>query len=199
VRHRFTKGSLVTEHRLTATATASPSKSAIKMPLKFVAIVAIACAAVTACGSHPPSQPGTSVTSSTTAPTSSSASVSRSTSSSAGTPSSTPACVGLSICPPPSPDAEGNPGCYYSDGWQGNSAGAGIEIWYFHEPQNLSKPDKVTAIVRKKDGTTESQDANIDAGQQTHRFEFPAIDKSAVQEVLLSTSSGRCFVIGPGG
>lgn len=71
-------------------------------------------------------------------------------------------------------------------------------MWYFHEPQNLSKPDKITVVVRKKDGTTESQDANIEAGQQTHRFEFPTIDRSVVQEVLLNSSSGRCFVIGPG-
>ena len=70
-------------------------------------------------------------------------------------------------------------------------------MWYFHEPQNMSKPDKITAVVRKKDGTNESQDADIDAGQQVHRFEFPAIDKSSVQEVLLNTSNGRCFVIGP--
>ncbi|WP_081665192.1 hypothetical protein [Mycobacterium sp. UM_CSW] len=112
------------------------------------------------------------------------------------TATGTPSCVGLSICPPPPPDADGNPGCYYADGWQGS--GAGIEVWYFHEPQNISKPDKVTALVRKKDGTTESQDANIEAGQQVHRFEFATIDKSAVQEVLLTSSSGRCFVIGPG-
>jgi hypothetical protein len=113
------------------------------------------------------------------------------------TPTTTP-CVGLSICQPPPPDAEGNPACYYADGWQGNATGTGIEVWYFHEPQNLSKPDKVTAVVRKKDGTNESQDANIEAGQQVHRFEFPTVDKSAVQEVLLSMSTGRCFVIGPG-
>lgn len=111
---------------------------------------------------------------------------------------STPQCVGLSICPPPPPDADGNPACYYADGWQANSAGGGIEVWYFHEPQSLSKPDKVSAVVRKKDGTNESQDANIDAGQQAHRFEFPTIDKSSVQEVLFTTASGRCFVIGPG-
>jgi hypothetical protein len=61
----------------------------------------------------------------------------------------------------------------------------------------MSKPDKITAVVRKRDGTNESQDADIEAGQQVHRFEFPAIDKSSVQEVLLSTSAGRCFVIGP--
>ena len=70
-------------------------------------------------------------------------------------------------------------------------------MWYFHEPQNLSKPDKITALVRKADGTNESQDADIAAGQQTHRFEFPTTDKAAVQEVLLNTSNGRCFVIGP--
>ena len=113
------------------------------------------------------------------------------------TPTTTPACVGLSICPPPPPDAEGNPGCYYADGWQGNATGSGIEVWYFHEPQSLSKPDKVTALVRKKDGTDESQDASIEAGQQVHHFEFPTIDKSTVQEVLLTTSTGRCYVAGP--
>ncbi|OBI85345.1 hypothetical protein [Mycobacterium sp. 1245805.9] len=112
------------------------------------------------------------------------------------TATSAPSCVGLSICPPPPPDADGNPGCYYADGWQGS--GAGIEVWYFHEPQNLSKPDKVTALVRKKDGTTESQSADIEAGQQVHRFEFATIDKSAVQEVLLTSGGGRCYVIGPG-
>ncbi|OBF63623.1 hypothetical protein A5787_00980 [Mycobacterium sp. 852002-50816_SCH5313054-b] len=107
-----------------------------------------------------------------------------------------PACVGLSICPPPPPDAEGNPGCYYADGWR-DAQGGGIEVWYFHEPQNISKADKATALVRKKDGSNASQDANIDAGQQVHRFGFPAVDKSAVQEVLLTTSSGRCYVAGP--
>jgi hypothetical protein len=114
------------------------------------------------------------------------------------TPTSPSPCVGLSICPPPPPDAEGNPGCYYADGWQGSATGTGIEVWYFHEPQNFSKSDKVTALVRKKDGTNASQDADIEAGQQLHHFEFPTIDKSAVQEVLLTTSAGRCFVVGPG-
>ncbi|BBZ40309.1 hypothetical protein MCNS_33720 [Mycobacterium conspicuum] len=102
----------------------------------------------------------------------------------------------MSICPTPPPDAEGNPACYYADGWRANSGGPGIEVWYFHEPQNMGKPDKITAVVRKKDGTNDSQDASIDAGQQTHRFEFATIDASAVQEVLLNTSGGRCFVIG---
>jgi hypothetical protein len=107
----------------------------------------------------------------------------------------TPTCVGLSICPPPPPDAEGNPGCYYADGWQADRDGIGV--WYFHQPANLSKPDQVTATVRMKDGTVASQIAAIDAGQQMHRFGFPGIDKSAVQEVLLNSSTGQCFVIGP--
>ncbi|WP_310768010.1 hypothetical protein [Mycobacterium sp. Z3061] len=115
------------------------------------------------------------------------------------TPStSAPDCVGLSICPPPPPDADGNPACFYSDGWQAISSGTGIEVWYFHEPQNMSTPDQVTAVVRKKDGSTETQVAAIEAGQQVHRFEFPAIDKSTVAEVLFDSSSGRCFVVGPG-
>jgi hypothetical protein len=82
------------------------------------------------------------------------------------TPATTPRCVVLSICPPPPPDAEGNPACYHADGRRGNASGAGIEVWYFHEPQNLSEPDKVTALVREMDGTNESQDADIEAGQQ---------------------------------
>jgi hypothetical protein len=169
---------------------------------RVITIAAMACVGVAACGSqHPSSSHGSGSSStapSTTTSTTVSASPPSSTAASPAATSSTPTCIGLSICPPAPPDAEGNPQCYYSDGWQANSAGAGIEIWYFHEPQNLSKPDKVTAVVRKKDGTNESQDANIEAGQQTHRFEFPAIDKSAVQEVLLTTNTGRCFVIGPG-
>lgn len=151
--------------------------------------------AVAACGSHQAAGP-TASSSAKPLASSSTAATPSTTVAPTATSSAGPDCVGLSVCTPPPPDAEGNPACFYSDGWQANSAGAGIEVWYFHEPQNLSKPDKVTAIVRKKDGTSESQDAAIEAGQQTHRFEFPTVDKSAVQEVLLASSTGRCFVIG---
>jgi hypothetical protein len=50
-----------------------------------------------------------------------------------------------------------------------------------------------------KDGTIASQIAGIDAGQPVNQFQFPGIDKAAVQEVLLTSSTGRCFVIGPTG
>lgn len=112
------------------------------------------------------------------------------------TTTTTPECVGLPSCPAGAPDAQGNPACFYSDGWQ--SSGAGIEVWYFHEPQNMSKADKVTAVVRKKDGTTESLESDIAAGQQVHRFEFSTIPQSAVAEVLFESSGGRCYVVGPG-
>ncbi len=161
----------------------------------LLAILAAGC--VAACGSH---QAAPAATSSNSAkPATPVASTAPTTSPSVTTtPTTTPACVGLSICPPPPPDADGNPACFYSDGWQATSSGAGIEVWYFHEPQNMSTPDKVTAVVRKKDGSTESQDATIEAGQQVHRFEFPTIEKAAVAEVLFDSSRGRCFVIGPG-
>lgn len=112
-------------------------------------------------------------------------------------PSGAQPCVGLSICTPPPPDAQGNPPCYYADGWRANDSGAGIEVWYFQDPKSPSQPEKVTALVRKKDGTRESQDAGIERGQQVHRFEFPAIAQSAVDEVLFVSGAGRCFVIGP--
>lgn len=78
-----------------------------------------------------------------------------------------------------------------------NTRALGSQVWYFRDPQGPNKPDKVTALVRKKDGTNESQDADIEAGQQVHRFVLPTVGPSAVQEVLFVSGSGRCFVIGP--
>jgi hypothetical protein len=103
----------------------------------------------------------------------------------------------LSICTPPPPDAEGNPACYYRDGWAADTSGSGINVYYFRESSNAVNGEQVTADVRLKDGTTASQIAAIDPGQSNDQIQFPGIDKSAVQEVLLTTSAGRCFVIGP--
>ena len=72
-------------------------------------------------------------------------------------------------------------------------------MWYCHEPQNLSKTDRVAAVIRLNNSPDVSQVADIEPGQQVHDFEFPSIDKSAVQEVLLDSNDGRCFVIGPEG
>ena len=155
-------------------------------------ILAIGCLGLAACASSQPSAPNASARSSTSPPTTLHTTVAQ------NTATSTPTCVGLSTCTPPPPDAEGNPPCYYSDGWRASIQDGGIEVWYFREPSsNLSKPDQVTAVVRMKDGAAASQIADVDAGAQVHRFGFPGIDQSAVQEVLLTSSGGQCFVIGP--
>jgi len=155
-------------------------------------ILAIGCVGLAACASLQPSAPSASAPSSTSPPTTLHTTVAQ------NTATSTPTCVGLSICTPPPPDAQGNPPCYYSDGWRASIQDGGIEVWYFREPSsNPSKPDQVTAVVRMKDGTAASQIADIDAGEQVHRFGFPGIDQSAVQEVLLTSTGGQCFVIGP--
>ena len=111
----------------------------------------------------------------------------------------TTSCAGLSICTPPPPDAEGNPACYYRDGWAAAPSGSGINVYYFRESSTETGAEQLTADVRLKDGTTASQIAAIDAGQSNHQIQFPGIDKATVQEVLLTSSTGRCFVIGPDG
>ncbi|WP_231983693.1 hypothetical protein [Mycobacterium sp. E2733] len=163
--------------------------------MRLLAALSMACAGLVACGSQHAAPPNASGSSAPKSSTPASSSASSSVVSPATT--STPACVGLSICPPPPPDAEGNPACYYADGWRADSSGGGIEVWYFRDPKEPSQPDRVTALVRKKDGTNESQDADIAADQQVHRFGFPSVAPSAVQEVFFSSGSGRCFVIGP--
>lgn len=167
---------------------------------RLCAAAAIGCAWLVGCGSEHVASSGTAGPTSGTPSAPVSASGPRSTPATAPLgpgPAGAQPCVGLSICTPPPPDAEGNPQCYYSDGWRADASGAGIEVWYFQDPRSPSKPDAVTALVRKKDGTSESQDADIEVGQQAHRFEFPAIAQSTVDEVLFVSSAGRCFVIGP--
>jgi hypothetical protein len=167
---------------------------------RLILVVAMAWAGAIACGSQHAASPNASGPGSTTSSTQPSTRVSQSapaTATVAPSPTSTPTCVGLSICTPPPPDAEGHPACYYADGWRADASGGGIEVWYFYDPQSPSKPDTITALVRKKDGTKESQDAKIAAGQQVHRFEFSTVASSTVDQVLLSSSTGRCFVIGP--
>jgi hypothetical protein len=81
----------------------------------------------------------------------------------------------------------------------GHPGEVGINVYYFREPSNMSNPEQVTADVRMKDGTNASQIAGIDPGQPVNQFRFPGIEKAAVQEVLLTSSTGRCFVIGSSG
>ncbi len=164
---------------------------------RLAIIIAGACLAVGACASAPKASGPSSTSPPTTTQTTVAPSTTTSTAVAQGTATSTVPCVGLSICTRAPPDAEGNPACYYRDGWAPDVSGTAIEVYYFREPQNLSKPEQVTADIRMKDGTVASQIAQIDAGEQVHQIEFPSIDRSVVQEVLLTTSGGRCFVTGP--
>lgn len=81
-------------------------------------------------------------------------------------PSATAACVGLSICPPPPPDAEGNPACYYRDGWAIDTSGSGIDVYYFRESANAVNRDQVgkraaRAFVERLEERTEDRDRPI--------------------------------------
>ena len=136
----------------------------------LMVIAAVGCPGLAACSS--PSPPQLAATTASTAP---------------------------HATPTPPPDAEGNPACYYRDGWDADPSGSGINVYYFREPSNMSNGEQVTADVRMKDGSTASQIAGIDPGQPVNQFQFPGIEKAAVQEVLLTSSTGRCFVIGPSG
>lgn len=75
--------------------------------------------------------------------------------------------------PPPPPDAEGNPACYYRDGWAIDTSGSGIDVYYFREAPNAVDGEQVTAEVRQKDGTTASQIVAIDPGQLNDQIQFP--------------------------
>jgi hypothetical protein len=155
-----------------------------------VVIATLVCVGVAACSSSSHSNPQA-------APASSPSEKPPATSTAA--PTTTTSCAGLSICTPPPPDAEGNPACYYRDGWAADPSGPGINVYYFRESSTETGAEQVTADVRFKDGTTASQIAAIDAGQSNQQIQFPGIDKATVQEVLLTSSAGRCFVIGPDG
>ena len=154
-----------------------------------------------ACSSFSPSRPQTATASATTPQpaitTTRAAPNTTAAPNATAAPSTTEPCVGLPICTPPPPDAEGNPACFYRDGWAADTSGSGINVYYFRESSNVVNGEQVTADVRLKDGTTASQIAAIGPGQLNDQIQFPGIDKSAVQEVLLTTSGGRCFVIGP--
>ncbi len=155
---------------------------------------------LTACSSSAPSPPQAATARSTTPPpaaTTTRAAPKHAAPNATAAPSTTETCVGLSICPPSPPDAEGNPACYYRDGWAADASGSGINVYYFRESPKAGDGEQVTADVRLKDGTTASQIAAIDPGQLNDQIQFPGIDESAVQEVLLTTRAGRCFVIGP--
>jgi hypothetical protein len=166
----------------------------LKECVVFAAIFSLA-----ACSSSSPSRPQATTASSTTPQPAVTSTHAAAAPNATAAPSTTESCVGMSICTPPPPDAEGNPACFYRDGWAADTSGSGINVYYFRESSNAVHGEQVTADVRLKDGSTASQIAAINPGQLNDQIQFPGIDPSAVQEVVLTTNAGRCFVVGPNG
>jgi hypothetical protein len=166
-----------------------------------VCVIFAAAFGLAACSPSSPPRPQGATASSTTPPpvatTTRAAPAATAAPNATAAPSTTASCVGMSICAPPPPDAEGNPACYYRDGWAADTSGSGINVYYFRESSNAVNGEQVTADVRLKDGSTASQIAAIDPGQLNDQIQFPGIVTSAVQEVVLTTGAGRCFVVGP--
>ena len=182
--------------------TATVARTMTRLANAITVAIAVSCLNLAACSSAPPPQPHTAAPSQSARQPSLSASaaptVPPAPSNSAAPPSTSP-CLGLSICPTPPPDAEGNPACNYRNGWDADPSGSGIDVNYFPEPAAAANGEQMTVDVRLKDGTVASQIAALDPGQTFYHIDFPGIEKSAVQEVLLANDAGRCFVIGPDG
>ena len=134
----------------------------------WITIAAVGSLGLAACSSSAPSQPQAATSSSTVSQPSVTPSGAAPTATAApnatAAPSTTTSCVGLSICTPPPPDAEGNPACYYRDGWVGDTSGSGINVYYFRESSNAANGEQVTADVRMKDGTTRLADRRNRSG-----------------------------------
>jgi hypothetical protein len=195
---QLTVPGLLLKYRIIATVARTMTRSANAITVAIV----VSGFNLAACSSAPPPQPHTAAPSQSARQPSVSASAAPTATLAPGNsaaPHATGPCLGLSICPTPPPDAEGNPACNYRDGWDADPSGSGIDVNYFPESAAAATGEQITVDVRLKDGTVASQIAAIEPGQSFHHIQFPGIEKSAVHEVLLANDAGRCFVIGPDG
>src|SRR6201995_55538 len=113
-------------------------------------IAAVGCFCLAACSSSSPSQPQATTSSSTTRqPTVTEPLAPNATPhpNATAAPHAITPCVGLSIFPPPPPDAEGNPGCYSRVGWAADPSAWGINFYYFRNSSIAFNPEQVTADV----------------------------------------------------
>ncbi len=86
------------------------------------------------------------------------------------------------------PNADGDPSCPTADAWGKNPFGAGILVTHWSDD---TAP--VTVLVRTKASSDRAQRAVVSPGE-VRLFEFPDIDKAVVSEVLIMTSTRRCYV-----
>lgn len=87
------------------------------------------------------------------------------------------------------PNAAGDPACPPSQAWGRQPEGSGVlvTVWS-HDPA------AVTVLVRTASGT-DVADRAVLGRDDLRLFEFPKIDPTVVREVLIMTSTQRCFAI----
>jgi hypothetical protein len=129
-------------------------------------VVGTAAAATIACGSGSVSEPADLVRTFEPAPAA--------------------APIGSPVALPP--NADGDPRCPAADAWGKDPFGAGIVVTHWSDD---TAP--VTVLVRTNVGSDQAQRAVLGPGE-LRLFEFPDIDQAAVSEVLIMTSTRRCYV-----
>ncbi len=97
------------------------------------------------------------------------------------------ATVAANVAIPP-PNAQGDPACPGSTAWGRDPSGVGVLVTYWSDGSG-----PVTVLVRTATGSDRSQQDMLGA-DDLRLFEFPDVDSGAVREVLLMTSTKRCFV-----
>jgi hypothetical protein len=94
--------------------------------------------------------------------------------------------VGSPVIRPP--NADGDPGCPAADAWGRDPLGTGILVTHLSDDTAT-----VTVLVRTRFGNDQAQRALFNPGE-LRLFEFPGIDEATVSEVLIMTSTRRCYV-----
>jgi hypothetical protein len=101
-------------------------------------------------------------------------------------PTPVAAPIGSPVALPP--NADGDPSCPAADAWGKDPSGPGILVTHWSDD---TAP--VTVLVRTRAGSDQAQRAVLGPGE-LRLFEFPDIDQAAVSEVLVMTSTRRCYV-----
>jgi len=84
-------------------------------------------------------------------------------------------------------DPEGNPACPQPTTWGMAPDEPGILVTYWGDG-----PDRVTVLVRTRNGADFAQTADIAPDQLLRFFDFPSVGVTAIREVLIITNVRRC-------
>ncbi|WP_422747152.1 hypothetical protein ACN27E_05290 [Mycobacterium sp. WMMD1722] len=87
------------------------------------------------------------------------------------------------------PNAQGDPACASPVAWGRQPQGPGVLV----SVQAL-RPASVTVLVRTQSGADVAERAVVD-GDDLRLFEFPDVGFDVVREVLIMTTTARCFAV----